>query len=65
MDKIKKELSRIGAEFNGSAHITHPGDNIFLDLGFPPKVAKKLRLESEQRINEKIKKSTLKKAPEQ
>ncbi|HYN53612.1 MAG TPA: hypothetical protein VES38_02770 [Methylotenera sp.] len=65
MDKLEKELSRIDSQFNGSAHITKPGDNIFLDLGFPPKVAKKLRLESEQRINDKIKKSNLKKASEQ
>lgn len=58
MGKLKKQLLIIEAEFQGSAHITKPGDNIFLDLGFPPKEAKKLRLQSEKRINEKIKKST-------
>lgn len=59
MDKLKKELSRIETQFHGSSHITKPGANIFIDLGFSPKVAEKLKLESEQRINEKIKKEAL------
>lgn len=58
MGKLKRELSRIETEFHGSSHITLPGANIFIDLGFSPKVAKKLKLKSEQRINEKIKKET-------
>lgn len=65
MDKLKKVLSSVDTEFHGSAHITKPGDNIFLDLGFPPKLAQKFRLESQKRIDEKIMKSASKKAPKQ
>lgn len=61
MKKQKKEITN-DVQRIGSAHITKPGDNIFLDLGFSPEVAKKLRLDSEKRIMDKIKKSTTKKS---
>lgn len=53
MTKLKQELPKIDSQFHGSSHITKPGTNIFLDLGFSPNEAAELRLKSEQRIRER------------
>jgi len=33
-------------------HVTSPGTNLFLDLGFPPEEARRLNLASQQQIND-------------
>lgn len=33
-------------------HVTKPGTNLFLDLGFPPEEARRLNLASQQQIND-------------
>ena len=50
MSKAKKQTSKIDSEFHGSSHITKPGTNIFLDLGFPEKEAAELWAKSKERI---------------
>ena len=50
MSNLKKELPIIDSQFHGSSHITEPGANIYLDLGFPPEEAAKLYDESQIRI---------------
>ncbi|MDZ4140791.1 MAG: hypothetical protein U1C48_02170 [Methylotenera sp.] len=50
MSKLKNELPKIDSQFHGSSHITKPGDNIYLDLGFPPEEAAKLYDKSQLRI---------------
>ena len=50
MSKVKKQTSKIDSEFHGSSHITKPGTNIFLDLGFPEKEAAELWANSKERI---------------
>ncbi|GEM_PF-2197148 len=50
MSKLKNELPKIDSQFHGSSHITKPGDNIYLDLGFPPEEAAKLYDESQIKI---------------
>lgn len=37
----------------GSAHTTSVGGNVFLDLGFPPEEAERLKVESDQRLRGK------------
>lgn len=59
MNKLKNELAKTDSEFHGSSHITQPGTNIFLDLGFPPKEAAELWENSKQRIAEKLTKRKL------
>lgn len=54
MSKLKNELSVIDAKFHGSAHITHPGANIYLDLDFSPTEAAKFYDESQLRIAAKL-----------
>jgi hypothetical protein len=51
---LKNELPKIDSQFHGSSHITKPGDNIYLDLGFPPEEAAKLHEESQFRIAAKF-----------
>ena len=60
MNKLKNEPAKIDSEFHGSSHITQPGTNIFLDLGFPPKEAAELWKNSKLRIAEKLAKQKLK-----
>ena len=50
MTKLKRQTPKIDSEFHGSSHITKPGTNIFLDLGFPEKEAAELWEKSKQRI---------------
>lgn len=50
MSKAKKQPSKINSEYQGSSHITEPGTNIFLDLGFPEKEAAELWAKSKERI---------------
>lgn len=50
MSKLKKELPKIDSQFHGSSHITKPGTNIFLDLGFPPDLAAKYQEDSKRRM---------------
>lgn len=50
MSKLKNELPKIDPQFHGSSHITKPGANIYIDLGFPPEEAVKLYDESQIRI---------------
>jgi len=33
-------------------HVTRPGTNLFLELGFPPEEARRLNLASQQQIND-------------
>ncbi|HBO2483052.1 TPA: hypothetical protein VDV13_001615 [Pseudomonas aeruginosa] len=33
-------------------HVTKPGANLFLELGFPPKEAERLHLASQKQIND-------------
>lgn len=33
-------------------HVTKPGENLFLQLGFPPEEAKRLQLASQKQIND-------------
>ena len=54
MSKLKIELPEIDSQFHGSAHITKPGTNIYLDLGFPPEEAAKLYGESQLKIAAKL-----------
>ncbi|MBX9677020.1 MAG: hypothetical protein K2V71_10505 [Methylotenera sp.] len=54
MSKLKNELQKIDSQFHGSSHITKPGDNIYLDLGFPPEEAAKLYDESQLKIAAKL-----------
>lgn len=61
MSKAKKQTSKIDSEFHGSSHITKPGTNIFLDLGFPEKEAAELWEKSNQRIALREKKVVTKK----
>lgn len=61
MSKVKKQTSKIDSEFHGSSHITKPGTNIFLDLGFPEKEAAELWEKSKQRIALREKKVVTKK----
>ena len=49
-EQIKKELPEIDSQFHGSAHITMPGTNIYLDLGFPPRQAAELYEKSQIRM---------------
>jgi len=41
MSKLKNELPKIDSQFLGSSHITKPGDNIYIDMGFSPEEAVK------------------------
>lgn len=54
MSRLKNELPKIDSQFHGSSHITKPGDNIYIDLGFPPEEATKLYEESQIRIATKF-----------
>lgn len=48
-NKIKTDLAA-DHSFHGSAHITKPDDNIFLDLGFSPEQAEELQKQSQAKI---------------
>lgn len=50
MSKVKKQPAKIDSEFHGSSHITKPGTNIYIDLGFPEKEAAELWAKSKQKI---------------
>ena len=50
MSKLKNELPKIDSQIHGSAHITKPGTNIYLDLGFTPIQASELYKKSQIRI---------------
>ena len=60
MNKLKNKSVKTDSEFHGSSHITQPGTNIFLDLGFPPKEAAELWENSQRRIAEKLANQKLK-----
>lgn len=62
MSKAKKQTSKIDSEFHGSSHITKPGTNIFLDLGFPEKEAAELWAKSKERIALREMKASTKKS---
>lgn len=61
MNKLKKELPEIDSQFHGSAHITKPGTNIFLDLGFSPELAAKYQEESKRKMADTLAKRKAKK----
>jgi hypothetical protein len=50
MTKLKRQKSKIDSEFHGSSHITKPGTNIYIDLGFPEKEAAELWAKSKEKI---------------
>lgn len=52
-NKIKTD-SAADQSFHGSAHITKPDDNIFLDLGFPPDQAEELQKQFQDNFEAKI-----------
>lgn len=60
MKKMKNELVKTDSKFHGSSHITQPGTNIFLDLGFPPEEAAELWEDSKRRIEQNLAKQELK-----
>ena len=62
MTKSKRQTPRLDSEFHGSSHITKPGTNIFLDLGFPEKEAAELWEKSKQKIALKEMKASAKKS---
>ena len=62
MSKAKMQTSKIDSEFHGSSHITKPGTNIFLDLGFPEKEAAELWAKSKERIALREMKASTKKS---
>lgn len=62
MTKLKRQTPKIDSEFHGSSHITKPGSNIFLDLGFPEKEAAELWEKSKQKIALKEMKASVKKS---
>ena len=62
MTKLKRQTPKINSEFHGSSHITKPGTNIFLDLGFPEKEAAELWEKSKQKIALKEMKASAKKS---
>lgn len=49
-NKIKADLAA-DHSFHGSAHITEPDDNIFLELGFSPDQAEELQKQSQAKID--------------
>lgn len=62
MTKLKRQTPRIDSEFHGSSHITKPGTNIFIDLGFPEKEAAELWEKSKQKIALREMKASAKKS---
>lgn len=60
MNKLKKEKATRALKLRGTSHVTRPGTNIFLDLGFPPELAAEYWAESKMRIAAKLAKQEVK-----
>jgi predicted XRE-type DNA-binding protein len=52
--KSTAKTSQPARKTKGTTHVTVADGNVFADLGFSPKEAKKLLAESDQRINETL-----------